>query len=407
MMRRRTPLLLSLGLLAGACGPQDETAMDEHDSAPDEALAETEAAVSGISGNYPGYVAYNTTDTVNRCAGNPVSDTSNLRKDPSWILAYKSGKSSCGVAAPTEHNGNRPMNGDMIHRQGIQRMVRNGKNYLLVSNSVKKNQAYAGFEVVELGTQGGTGYTLYSGGATPSSSPSCNDRIVGYKGYPYHSRNHAGGIQVWGRYVIVPLEDEDDGRTAGFRIADLYAPNTPWWSQTIFRKRGQRKNAGAASLTRLSDGRFLALIFGHDSNDVEVFVTTGTSMCMSRSCWVSKAKANTPSGFEPYQNVQIVNRCNGALYAVGTHKNGSKDWVDTWRLKLNSSTLQPTFTKVANRNLTCKSANTGNTHYCNFHAGAGVYVNPSGRLYMYGVEHYDDAHPGNGYGVKVREFNQQ
>jgi hypothetical protein len=64
---------------------------------------------------------------------------------------------------------------------------------------------------------------------------------------------------------------------------------------------------------------------------------------------------------------------------------------------------KPEFNKVANVNLVCRSAHTGGERYCDFDAGAGTYVNGTGRVLIYGVEHWNDAVPG-GYGVKVREF---
>ena len=50
------------------------------------------------------------------------------------------------------------------------------------------------------------------------------------------------------------------------------------WSPLTTRARGQTTNAGAAGMTRLSDGRFIALLFGNNSDDVEVFVSSATSL---------------------------------------------------------------------------------------------------------------------------------
>ena len=80
------------------------------------------------------------------------------------------------------------------------------------------------------------------------------------------------------------------------------------------------------------------------------------------------------------------------------------DWADLYQVTLDSITYEPTFEPVASRNFKCSTTNTGGDRYCDFNAGAGVYVDSSGRLTLYGVEHYNDAYPDTDYGVKVREF---
>lgn len=371
------------------------------DPAPPAGREETiTAAVTGpAAGGVAGYVTTSASDPyANRCATNPVNDLGVLQVDPPYVMAYRSGKSGCGVWAPTTSDV-------LVHRQGIQRLTRNNKNYFVVSNSVDSGN-YPGIEIVELKSRGATAEKL-GGNVTPSSWPACSDHIVKYLAYSSTTRDHAGGIQVSGSYAIVPLESSGDTTTAGFRIANLSDPGNPVWGNTVFRSRGQTFNAGAAALTRLSDSRFMALIFGNDSDDVEVFLSTSSGMpgFSVGSSWTSVALAPTPSGFEAYQNVQLIADCVGNLFVLGTHQNlfPEDDWADLWRVQF-SDTYAPSFTKVKNRNVKCKSGNTGQTRYCDLQAGAGGYVSASGRLLLYGVEHYNDAYPGTGDGVKVREF---
>lgn len=391
--------------------------MDEGGPALDEARATATApllspaddapiGITAINGTHPGYVTYSAShDQANRCAVDPVSDIDDdIATNPTYILAYRSGMSGCGVWAPTNQLG------ELIHRQGIQRLDRGGANYLLVSGSVETGYE-PGVEIIAMGSRSFTNYRLGSGGVTPTTWPNCADHIVGYLGYPYPQyRDHAGGIQVMGRYLAVPLEHTDDAFTAGFRIVDLNDPALPIWSTTILRSRGPTTNAGAAALTRLNDSTFMVMIFGNDADEVEVFVSNGTTMSLASSFWQSKWQESTPSGFEAYQNLQFITKCDGSLYLLGTHKNWwtGKDWADLWRVTFSTDgNYNPSFSKVANANLTCKSDSTGGTRYCDFAAGAGAYVDGSGRVYVYGVEHYDDAYPGTGYGVKLREFVSQ
>ena len=357
-------------------------------------------SISGASNAataYLGWVTDSTTDPyVNRCATNPTTSISSLPTNPNYVMAYRSGADSCSSYAPTTGNG-------MIHRQGIQRLTRGGQNYLLVTMSTNSG-VHPGFEVIRLGSRTGT-TGLLGGNVTPLQYPACADAVTQYHADD-STRDHAGGFHVSGEYAIVPLESTNDSVGAGFRTAQLSVPSTPSWSPMVLRQRSQTTNAGAAGMTRLSNGNFMAMVFGNNSDDVEVFVSSSTSLPGhngSTSTWISMASANTPFGSGNYQGLQLITQCNGQLFVAGTHKNISTDWVDLWRVDLTASYV-PTFTKVANRHMYCSTSNTGNTRYCDFQAGAGIYVNGSGGLNLYGVEHYNDGVPGTTRVVKVREF---
>lgn len=346
---------------------------------------------------YSGWITTSTADPyANRCAVDPVSSITTLPNNPPYVMAYRSGSDACSVFAPTTDNG-------MIHRQGIQRLTRGGQNYLLVTMSTK-NGMRPGFEVITLGSRTGT-TGLLGGNVTPFQYPACADAVSRYHADD-STRDHAGGFQVNGDYAIVPLEASNDSVVAGFRTAQLSIPGTPTWSPMITRLRNQTTNAGAASLTRLSNGQFMAMVFGNNSDDVEVFVSSDTNLPGhngSASSWISMASANTPFGGGNYQGLQLITKCDGQLFVAGTHKDINTDWVDLWRVDLSVGYV-PTFTKVANRHMYCSTSNTGNTRYCDFQAGAGIYVNGSGGLHLYGVEHYNDGVSGTTRVVKVREF---
>jgi hypothetical protein len=248
-----------------------------------------------LNGNFPGYVTTNTTaDDANRCAVNPVNDVASaLIAAPNYVLAYHSGASAPSVPAPTFSD---PLLGGYgnEHRQGIQRFHRNGKNYLLVSNSAGYPDI-PGFEVIELGSRGETREAL-GGNAQPQGWPSDDDRIVHYAEsfdpaeFPdkvimispvlliTRHWNHSGGFQVMGHYVALPLEHLVDVTTAGFRVADLSDPTSPIWGEFHFKQRVALTDAGAVALTRLNDRKYMVMVFGHGSDNVEVFVSTETAM---------------------------------------------------------------------------------------------------------------------------------
>ncbi|WP_437980915.1 hypothetical protein [Sorangium sp. So ce117] len=389
--------ILSLALAAVAvlslvaCGETDE-------STAEPALDEVGVAYQGLSSHWGWAHADHTNPYTNRCV-NDAASSINALYNPNYVMAYRSGSDACSTYAPTTGTG-------LIHHQGIQRLARD-YNYLLVTTSVQ-GDARPGFEVVRLGSLSNNPWLL-GRNASPSRLPSCSDAIVHYQsddsGMPY---DHSGGLQVNGEYVIVPFEKNDDQATAGFRIARLSNPLNPQWSPLVLRTRGQTVNAGAVSLTLLSSGRYLAFVFGHNSDDVEVFVSSEAAMPYfgsSSSTWISQASVSTPFGGAEYQGLQLVTQCDGQLFVAGTHRNKwfDEDWVDLWRVDL-SATFVPGFTEVASRHMSCSSAATGNKRYCAFDAGAGIYVDPDGEILLYGVEHYNDAYPGTTRAVKVREF---
>lgn len=326
---------------------------------------------------------------ANRCAIEPINDISNeLDIDPSYIIAYKSGKSYYSVDAPTRHTSN---TGKLIHRQGIQRLRTTTNNYFIVSTSTEKGSytgiQYAGIEIINMGTRANYTEALTSGGVTTTSSPNTQDNIVKYLYLSSDHLRHAGGIQVMGHYAVVPFEDEDDGYTARFRIANLSDPeNASWQHSSVTRKKGnssEQKNAGAAALTRLNNGHYMVMIFGNSSEEVEVFVSSNTTMPTSSYSWNSVHQENTPFGNASYQNVQFVTDCTGKLYVLGTHNSDDvHDWADLWRVTFSEDgTYNPYFgvDDVSHRSPRCRSNNTDNIYYCSFKAGAGVYINVWGR----------------------------
>lgn len=361
----------------------------------------TPAGITREAASVRGYVVTSANDEqANRCATSVLDDFSTrIEYDPRYVEAYRSGASRAGVWAPTVGTG-------LVHHQGIQRLNRHGKSYFVVSDSTE-DDVQAGLEIVEMRSRGSTTEAL-GRNVTPLWYPPRVDHIVAYLGDPNTYRNHAGGIQALGRFVITPFENVSGLVTAGFRIADLENPAAPSWTSTTLRTKGNLTGAGSAAMTRLSDGRFLALVFGRNAFDVEVFVSSRPEMpgiAESLGAWLSVALSETPSTFNAYQNTQLITECDGSLYLLGTYKSSltCKDWADLFRVSF-SPTFEPTFRLLASRTFACLSESTGGMRYCDFQAGAGAYVSGSGRLGMYGVEYYNYGVPTTSDVVKVREF---
>lgn len=402
---------------------------------PTERVGSAQHALT-LNGATPGYVTTSSTDDeANRCAEEPEEDFDNdLIADPDYIVTYNSGViTECGnMTDIAPYIDDEFEEGELYHRQSIQRIYRDSENYLVVSQSVQ-DPPYAwraGFEVVRMNAHDGP-YDLGSAGVTPTSdfpgAPKCGDHIVNYFQFPEppdmdfpEEMTHAGGLQVNGRYVAVPFEDPDDGDTAGFMTVDLDDPTAPAQGPIVSREDGVLEDAGNVALTKTNDEHFMVMVFGNDSSEVEVFVSAGTSMPTVASDWDSMDAFPCPFGpvvfgdclAPAYQNVQFVTDCSGLLYVVATHKDGSgDDWADLWKVTFEDAmTYEPTFELIEpQRNMICSSSNTANERFCDFDAGAGPYVDPDGELILYGVEHFNDfpldGSPAN-RGVKVREFPQ-
>ena len=335
---------------------------------------------------------------ANRCAIDPIGDLeSRLVRDPQYVMAYRSGADPCSVSAPTTDR-------NLGHRQGIQRLARGDRNFFAVTSSVQKGAA--GFEVVQLDSRGSTQETLGEN-ASPGGWPGCDDRVVAYGAFPEDARNHAGGIQVMGSHLIVPMEDSTYVQVGAFRLVDLSHPATPVLGELIPRQRGATRNSGEAALTRLGDESFLAMIFGWDAAEAEIFLSTATSPSLAAVDWRSTWAGSMPSGFPAYQNLQFLTQCDGRLFLVGTFRDGAgNDIVDLWRFELFvvEDEVELILSKATSVTLGCRSPHTGDASYCDFNAGAGAYVSAKGRVHVYGVEPHNDAVAGSDRAVKVREF---
>ena len=437
-MTRPTVARLSLAVLLSGAGCQlggdewdDDVGRSQH------ALDYLQPGKSTLS---------NVNQFSNRCATNPEEDIrSNLISDPEYIMAYRSGEhdqpSTCNgnvecdgaVAAPYYEEQEESPN---YHRQSIQRIHRNMTNYLLVSHNVKPFGSgedetcwHPGFEVIHMDNDAhGSGFlNLGDGGVTPTEPALCEDHIVTYWGQDDVVRRHAGGMQVSGDYLVVAFEDPAHEDPAAFRIYNLADPPNPSEVVTVERvdEEGDVTQGSSAALTRTNDGKFMVMIFGEDADDVEVFVSAGTTMPSTEGDWISKGSFDFPgSDTQDFQNVQFVTRCDdgepepdvsGELFLVATFKTSpvpfDMDFVVLYQVTfpdVQPQTYEPTFTPDAEapRVMTCSSEeNTGGDRYCDFDAGAGVFVDGNGDLMLYGVEHWNDHFDNSDDAVKVREFS--
>lgn len=352
-----------------------------------------------LNGAFPARVATAPDDYCDRCAMNPPEQVAkDLVTSPDYVMGYLSGKALAGVSAPFYGNGSA-----LEHRQGIQRVFRNGKNYLIVSNRTFPVIG-AGFETVALGSNPEEPFELHRTLPQPGACAPATDRIVRYTAQAFLT--HADSIQVLGnRFLAIgysrpryPYESEKPR----WCLYDLRDPERP---VLLGCTPVAMSWAGAAALTRLDTGRYMAWIFDQDAKRVEIF----TAESPFASPWLSHGVYDPfGSGWNAYDGLQFVTGCNGELFLAASHNNGggegdAEDWLDLWRVTFTDDTIaRPKVEKVAKRHMYCSSSATANVRYCNFAAGAGTYITPEGHLLFYGIEHRNDLC--NGYGVKWREF---
>jgi hypothetical protein len=350
---------------------------------------------------------------ANRCVKDVVRDVLALPSDPRSNQGYRSRETQQGSFdfGPAQSN----------HRQGIQRLhVAEGPksgNYFLVSLSTRRGDP--GFELVRVGEltdSGPLGNTLGKGRRTLPGH-----EVVRWirhdNDYWKTNYNHAGGLQIMGRIVIVPLETSraprgEEPSRAGFRLW-LVGPDPTRGGDLILRDsaapNGSVKNAGSAGIARLEGGHYVVLLFGSHAAEVEVFLSTRPSLSFAEDEWVSMGAwpVSTPgetlstvsTPWLGYQNTQMVTQCDGQLFLVASGRRRHQDWIHLWQLRFEDG-YRPHFTEAARRHVKCNSSATGKRWQCSLKHGGGPYVDEAGRLTFYGVT----GHSRTGE-VGVREFS--
>jgi hypothetical protein len=358
----------------------------------------------------PGFVSKVDNDFCDRCVPDvkkQVTETLHDGKDQADIMAYRS-----GGGGPTKENGGlQDWDRDKWkHRQGIARYHSGDRNYFYVSSSARDDWGYGGFEIVSWDDKSSSGHLGSNIQNDRRQSPGTKYRVIKY--IQEDESNHAGGIQIMGRFLVVPYFAARDY----ILLYDLEDPLSP---RTLAKlESSEDTKFGFAALTRLNNGRYL--VIGGDDK-IEVFVTKGTS---PTDAWEFQCSYTPGDGFvddpfgpvnEKYQSAQFVTDCSGILYLVATRKSQNSlnryqdDWIDVWRsyVRDNDGRYSIELRKEFNRHMYCGGG--GDSLWCNFSAGAGIYVDrKTGELLVYGVEHWNDGPKVSGVGsTKMKEFRQR
>ena len=303
------------------------------------------------------------------------------------------------------------------HWQGIQRLMVGPVATLLVSSS---NKDQAGLSLVRMGSRVQDGLRLRSNRLARAdvqhTSPPDVDRIERYLGSPFSDYKHASGFQSVGHFVAVGLEISHSGQNAMVKFFDYSNPSFPLelTQSALSPSQYGRKDAGTTSLAQLNDQRYLLIVGGSDAKKLAFYKSTTTDL--RNTAWTRVARwdqsvhdllpGSIDTGWGAYQNINIVSQCDGQLFLVATHNSGAfgqgDDWIDAYRLHLESRIGTVGLLKVAKRHVFCSWGRLADQ--CNLDAAGGLYVDPVGRLLVYATENSNN---GPEDSIKMEEFRSQ
>lgn len=256
------------------------------------------------------------------------------------------------------------------------------------------------------------------------------DGIVKTHTFGWH---HAGGMQILGDILAVPLEnkvgvDSEIGKVVFFDVSQPESPVELPVSLEL-----SSHEAGVVGLTRLGDGRFLLVVTWGDNKTVEFYRSNGNDFKAPgfaftlHDTWSSTEVKNSahgwPTGKTSYQGLTLVNQTDGRLFMVGGRNTSAivpvvigEDRLGLYEItgvSGGTATTNVVVTQVGSeRHLFCSTDGRAQGPVrlatarmnADFLAGVGTYVSPSGELIVYACEHYND---GPGRSVRFVEFRHR
>lgn len=315
----------------------------------------------------------------------------------------------------TRENGG----GFQNHFQGCQRLA--GGPYLVVSGGDWESKCSHVF-IVELGSKPATGVW---GSNVQGGEPTKDDRAMVCHAMGDNKLWHAGGLDVQGHYLAVPIECTKTkggffgwlrGLFSGVKLPkcessqsrvlfyDVSAPLDPRRLSSDIVRRDRK--ATAVALTQLSSGRYLVGVLssgedrGKKRRRIDFYVSAGapeTGFSPTPVTWWDDLD-DSKRILDDYQCINFVTDSAGSLFMVGLHNRSSaaptireEDAIDLFRISIPGADrvgpeLQiqtPVITPVP----TASRTFTGPPDFENFDAGAGIYVEDD-RLHLYAAYHF-------------------
>ena len=286
------------------------------------------------------------------------------------------------------------------HWEGVQRLMGAGGQYLALSRALSAESQDVSFAIVRMASRNQDGLRFRSNRLNRSRNilftpPPNGDRIV--TTMPHEEGfTHAGGMQALGHVLAVPFERDGASKVVFY---DVEQPLNPVRLTNEVDHTGLSGEAGTATLGKLANGHFLLAIGRKAANFLDFYVSDTTDLKTTGyrwfDTWHQDELTGNDSEFGDHQSLNFVAQCDGLLFMIGTHRSLSglvgRDFIDVFQVS-NAAGNQVAIRKVAQKHVVCD----GN---CDLDAAGGTYVDPDGRLYVYGATHdnggavFDDPGP--------------
>lgn len=207
------------------------------------------------------------------------------------------------------------------------------------------------------------------------------------------SFTHAGGSQLVGRVLVVPLERGERG--SAVRLYDFSRPGEPRVIADLEHRGGDGAllgEAGAAGMAQLADGRYLLVVGTRHSRRLDFYLSASGDLAATRWRHLDRWEAGELDSaigdfrFGAYQSLHLLAGDDGTLYLLGGHREFfHSDWLDLHAVGLRRAAdghLDVSLTKVGKKHLDCRG---GSVDRCNLDAGTGVFIDADHRLRVYAV----------------------
>jgi len=283
------------------------------------------------------------------------------------------------------------------HLQGIQRL-RHGK-YAVVSGGDPHDLDGVGpashVFVVRIETAPGRG--PWGSNIIQQTFPPDGDKIVKVIGIEKRLW-HAGGMQVLGDILVVPVEKSDPhkSRIVFLNLAD---PERPQRFVTGIDR--SDKKAAAAALTRLPNQHYVLAVW--NAGVLDFYLSKNKNLAdgfaddpVSWDHADVKAGRGQDANFSDFQTINFIAQDDDRLFLIGLHNTSSfapavpgRDYADLYSVIFPAATLTanpilrvPRITKIAKRHLLCQD------RQCNMDGASGTYIDHRGRLHVYSTWHW-------------------
>ena len=295
------------------------------------------------------------------------------------------------------------------HFQGVQRIRR----FLVVTGGItNQGEQRSQLIAIAMGSRPATGPWSRPRYPFPHREPSRDDRIVAVVDIDRTSLAsnapgplwHAGGIQAVGDAVAVPIYGGGRSQVRFFDCSRL--PLAPTELPEARIELPREPTPKAAGVTRLRDGRYLAVIW--DDVALRFFRSAGTALSDFRRVGRTPKSdiphimeghhvLNSFTGRGSYQNVNLLCQADGEIYLMATFNTqrasptftGANyadlfhvEWLRDDRDQLRYDAAPEAVRRVRHREMFCYD------QQANFGAAVGIHIEDSTTLFLYATYHW-------------------